>query len=378
LFKYSAKIATSSTNSANEVLRDCWEIHYGKYKPDSEPIYIQTKEIMDEIKPKLETKRISNTPPWKKASIETDSDLVDEIYKNTSSEIQKATALEKIHEYADCLAIYTDAAKLPNGSTGCSYYVPVTKTKRKCHLHSTTSVTTAELIAIYDALKFAENKVHNFKKIAIFTDSLEATKQLEDLHKLLLGDIETEISNIVNNLKIVHETTATVIWIPGHVGIKGNQKADILAKEAAAEEHIDEMQICKFSWNDVKLFIDNRINSLWQDMYNKSRKGLHYKQLQPLVSRQIKYSSKSRKDEIIITRLRLGKCKLNKYLHELHAHPTGKCINCGTDETIQHYLMECPYANIFSNAQIPIQEALESEECHEIILRRTKELGKQL
>jgi len=153
LLKYSVKIANAETNPASEVLQDCWEIHYGIYKSGTEPIYLQTKSIIDDIKSRLDVIKISTIPPWKRTIIDIDTEIAYKITKNVSIESQQAVALEKIHEYQDCLQIYTDAAKLINGSTGCSYYIPASKTERKHRINSATSINTAELIAI-DAVSY--------------------------------------------------------------------------------------------------------------------------------------------------------------------------------------------------------------------------------
>ena len=46
--------------------------------------------------------------------------------------------------------------------------------------------------------------------------------------------------------------------------------------------------------------------------------------------------------EVVITRLRLGKCKLNPYLHQIGKHPDGLCYSCNKPETVTHFLTECP------------------------------------
>jgi hypothetical protein len=63
--------------------------------------------------------------------------------------------------------------------------------------------------------------------------------------------------------------------------------------------------------------------------------------LEPQVSSKAKYMTPNRKKENVITRLRLGKCSLNKYLHDIKRHPDGLCETCRVPETIQHLLLEC-------------------------------------
>ena len=48
-----------------------------------------------------------------------------------------------------------------------------------------------------------------------------------------------------------------------------------------------------------------------------------------------------RSKEVTITRLRLRKCRLNSYLHQIRKHPDGLCEACNKPETITHFLTEC-------------------------------------
>ena len=43
-----------------------------------------------------------------------------------------------------------------------------------------------------------------------------------------------------------------------------------------------------------------------------------------------------------LTRLRLGKCCLNAYLHHIGKHPNGLCNSCNKPEIVTHFLLECP------------------------------------
>ena len=41
-------------------------------------------------------------------------------------------------------------------------------------------------------------------------------------------------------------------------------------------------------------------------------------------------------------RLMSGHCKLNAHLKRIGLHDTGKCETCEVDETVEHFLMQCP------------------------------------
>jgi len=49
----------------------------------------------------------------------------------------------------------------------------------------------------------------------------------------------------------------------------------------------------------------------------------------------------SRDQEVVITRLRLGKCQLNAYLYQIGKHADGLCVTCSKPETVLHFLIEC-------------------------------------
>jgi len=69
--------------------------------------------------------------------------------------------------------------------------------------------------------------------------------------------------------------------------------------------------------------------------------GEHYKAIESLVSGKVKFASTNRRKEITITRLRLGKCRLNAYLKEISSHLGGLCESCHSAETAEHFLLHC-------------------------------------
>lgn len=49
----------------------------------------------------------------------------------------------------------------------------------------------------------------------------------------------------------------------------------------------------------------------------------------------------NRREETIVTRLRIGHNKLNSTLHIMGKHPTGFCDQCQIPETVEHVLINC-------------------------------------
>ena len=121
--------------------------------------------------------------------------------------------------------------------------------------------------------------------------------------------------------------------------IHENQIADINAKAALNHKYID-LEI-PTTVDDIKKEIDNHIISQWQRRFNSSITGADYRMIEPIVSRRIKFTCNNRQKERCITRLRLGKCCLNRYLHTMNIHPDGLCAICRVPETIEHSLLNC-------------------------------------
>ena len=118
------------------------------------------------------------------------------------------------------------------------------------------------------------------------------------------------------------------IWVPAHVGVEGNEQVDILAKQTLRITQVD-MQV-PLSKAEVKSFIKKYTQSTWQEYWDISETGRH--------GRKVGFK---RREENIITRLRIGHTGLNHTLHKIGKHPTGNCTHCNQPETVEHVLLHC-------------------------------------
>ena len=79
------------------------------------------------------------------------------------------------------------------------------------------------------------------------------------------------------------------------------------------------------------------------DQMGRQRRDALDKLVEKRVSVKSKFQCSSRKKETLISKPRLGKCALNRHLFKMRRHADGKCQTCPQeDETVQHFLMECP------------------------------------
>ena len=82
--------------------------------------------------------------------------------------------------------------------------------------------------------------------------------------------------------------------------------------------------------------VDRCIIHKWQISWDNESTGSHYRAIAKTVSTKLKYLHHSRHTDVVITRLRLGKCCLNAYLHQIGKHPDGLCHSCNINQKLFH------------------------------------------
>ena len=127
--------------------------------------------------------------------------------------------------------MHTDGSKSCDG-VGCAALTPHSQEKG-VKLHPAASVMTAELYAILAAVSLIYSDSHN-TRFAIFSDSLSSLKAVRTFNP------QNSLANRIRfHLHILRKRGKMVdlIWIPGHVGLNGNELADRLAKSSTKRDH---------------------------------------------------------------------------------------------------------------------------------------------
>ena len=250
-------------------------------------------------------------------------------------------AAEKIMEYADEQHIFTDGSRTTEGKTGYSVFIPDQNHAEHKRLPDGTNILTCELVAIRQALHWLLPS--NIQNAVIFSDSINALHNIELNSSKLCENLVLDIIEKCNELGKEHRRI-TMVWIPSHVGIEPNEEADRLAKLSTMATQTELEILSEIA--ESKTLISSFIDTKWQQ--NWDMKNHQLKRICPKVSRTNQFGHPSRAIEVKISRLRLAKCGLNKYLQDIKRHQTGLCDYCGEPEDIQHFLIDCRNQNSLS------------------------------
>ena len=140
--------------------------------------------------------------------------------------------------------------------------------------------------------------------------------------------------------ELIHQTNqdVTLVWIPSHIGIPGNEMADRLANEGVTKPYT-EIEI-NLEITEIYNVIDEFCKDRWQNAWSK-----HAHEQFLMIERNVKSVTQhryaNRRMAVTVNRLRFGQCGLNIYLHKMNIHATGLSDICKKPETVTHYITEC-------------------------------------
>lgn len=310
--------------------------------------------------PEVIVPKISDTPPYHRSKLKFNREL--EEYPKTSTPIQlyKQIFLSVIEKYPDYKQIYTDGSKTQH-NVGCAYAVS-NEGHKLFKLPTSTSIFTAELMAIYQALKEVnESSRGNY---FIFTDSLSSIKALQA--QIVKNNLARNV--VLMTQEILKKGSKIIFaWIPSHVGINENERVDEYANTARTHGTLLAKTVIEDEFKNISSIIRN----IWQK--NWSRKTDKLKEVKPNISEWQSCYRKSRREEIVLARLRTGHSNLtHKHLFKKEEPPI--CNVCNEYITIKHLLSKCPLTKDPSNNEASLAAILgDDEENIKLLINKLKE-----
>ena len=228
-------------------------------------------------------------------------------------------------KYYGYTAIFTDGSKIDDRVASAAVADDRLFVRR---LPDRSSIYSAELTAI--SLAFSHISTSNYTKFIVLSDCLSCLQSFQGFKftNPLLQDV-------IGQLLTLTGKNIVMAWIPGHVGIPGNELVDHMAKSALDLPYSNS----KVPHTDFKGAIKSHAIKLWQNQWdNAVDNKLH--SIKPVLGSNALTFRKSRREEMVLAHLRIGHTYLtHSYL--LRGEPPPECISCQEPLTVQHILLHC-------------------------------------
>jgi len=231
--------------------------------------------------------------------------------------------------YPDHVVAYTDGSKTHDGVGAAAV---LGGTVRRASLYSTASIYTAELKAILMAVEeVGRQEMGNYLICSDSKSSLQAISS----NAMPTGIIYKIRVQIIEQKK--RGRNVVFCWVPSHVGVLGNERADREAVIAASRP----AEFISIPYRDWYPIIESATREIWKRRWCNERRSLY--ELKDAPCKWKKVANISRRKEVVLNRLRLGHCKLtHEYLVKDFPCPPPICRWCDAEIlTVKHLLVEC-------------------------------------
>jgi len=147
--------------------------------------------------------------------------------------LAKKTELIIMHFFPDDIVCFTDGSRHQlHGCTGASVYNQTESVEKIILLGKHSTIFQAEVCAILTCVQSLRTQQN--QSIVICFDSQAALKALQSpkITSSLVADTVAKLQelSVFNSVRL--------LWVPGHFGVKGNKKANAVAKRAAHSEFL--------------------------------------------------------------------------------------------------------------------------------------------
>lgn len=280
---------------------------------------------------------------------------------------KKSLALDTINSYKNTFHVYTDGSKNYN-IVGLGIYFEETGEIIHKEYNRNITIKTTELIAIYLAIKLSI--VMKKKNIVIFTDSKSSCLSLENYIKNKNRKIKLYEQKIVDLLNKHIEYKIWIQWIPAHIGVDGNERADKAAKVNNLNEetislntqihlpHEEAIEICK-----------QEIHEIWKKEFKERSltKGAFYEKIIKEPKKQIWFKKKDLNSAQLkqAIRIRSGHTYDKQFLYLMKIEDNNICNTCKSIENAEHIIKHCKkytltrtnYTNIVNKSIIELMSS---------------------
>lgn len=329
--QYAIKVASDTDNPAhnsifNNQLAHIYTVHPKKIKPLALRIAEPLSRVCPDISLLLPRLTPASIPYWLLEIPEIDTTMMQHSKNNVPTIELCQYFFELLEHYPGYVPVYTDGSR---SETAVACAGTSKDMVLQIRLPGAASIYTAELTAIFESLNILQNSGHN--RILVITDSLSA---LDAMHHF---DFKHPLVFKILSLYTEMSSTKDIVfmWCPSHSGIRGNERADLLAKEALHHSVCDFRIPFRDFYQNVKRFCRDQWQSEWEQTAPNKLLEIH-----PRITRWAGSQRENRREEVVLARARIGHTHLtHSYL--LKRGPAPECIGCNVPLTVKHILVEC-------------------------------------
>ena len=242
---------------------------------------------------------------------------------------------------------FSDGSKTSAG-VGAGIYSRQNEIEESISLGEYATVFQAEIVAIMQCAQTALSTGRTGRCIKICSDSQAAIKALgaPTITSQLTLECRQTLEALAEGNKV------TLVWVPGHSGIKGNEKADMLAKVGSETKFVGPepalgIPFC-LSRRAVRGWLRDQNLMYWKtETRDKCRQARALMGDSPREDLAGSILSLSRRDARRAVHILTGHGTLGYHMHRLGIANSPNCGLCGKEETSLHILGQCPaYARL--------------------------------
>lgn len=227
------------------------------------------------------------------------------------------------------MKIFADGSKSDKG-TGYGLFCEELRVNEFGKLPDSWSVFSTEVYAIVKALELIKRSRKT--SFLILSDSLSALQAIKDIWAL-----NPLIQLVHSGLKALNRKDIKFCWIPSHMGINGNEKADELARLGTQQQQVIETRT---TFEDMKNLAKKEIKNIvaieWENI-----QGNKLRDIKQDIGKWVHPVNMSRVEVIRLFRLRSGHTRFT-HQHILRGEPVPNCHFCSSGTlTMKHLMSEC-------------------------------------
>ncbi|XP_055605898.1 uncharacterized protein LOC129754062 [Uranotaenia lowii] len=281
--------------------------------------------------PRIASFGIPECPPWHRTKPRVDKSLHIKLAQGAPpNDLRNTFCALRRTKYRIHRTIYTDGSKQ---NSKCGYGVVSEEFVLQKRLNDICSIFAAESEAVKHALSWIVDQ-RVARAYLLCTDSMSVVTSLEK-HKVY-SRWKDHIQILLNQIT---EIGAEIVfcWVPSHIGIPGNERADQEAKKALELAEDEQFMV---DLKEVRKIVKNQITNRWQaDWHSSSSNKLREVKNTVLPFKAV--FQDNRREDVILARLRIGHTQLtHAFLLDRVDRPL--CPRCNEALTVKHCMAMCP------------------------------------